>query len=266
MQFITSKDNPNVKFYRKLSENKKFRRENGMFVLEGLRIIDDAVKENAEICKIFAAESCAESFYSNTDLPDAEKYIIPDELGNKLSDTGNTQGVFAVCRIPNAVPPSEIIKSGGKYVLLHQVRDPGNLGTIIRTADAVGADGLFLSDCCDLYNPKVVRSTMGSIFRVNVSEIPFDEIFPVFGKNNIATFAAVIDSGAVSLTDIDFSEGAAVLIGNEGNGLPKEIADMCDVKMTIKMKGNINSLNAAMAAGIIMWEFTKKKDRHGNAG
>ena len=98
---------------------------------------------------------------------------------------------------------------------------------------------------------------MGSIFRVNVSEIHFDEIFPLFGENNVTTFAAVIDSDAVSLTECDFSHGAAVLIGNEGNGLPKEIADMCDVKMTIKMKGNINSLNAAMAAGIIMWEFTR---------
>ncbi len=257
MQRITSKDNPNIKLYRKLSESKKFRREKSMFVLEGVRLVEDAFRENAALCAVFAAESCAENFLSRSEISDNRLYIIPDELGNKLSDTGNTQGVFAICGMPERLSVSETVRKGGRYILLHEVRDPGNLGTIIRTADAVGVDGLFLSDCCDLYNPKVIRSTMGSIFRLNVSEGDFGEIFPVFAEKGVKTYAAVVDSDAVSLTECDFSDGAAVLIGNEGNGLPREISSICNERLTIKMQGNINSLNAAMAAGIIMWEFTK---------
>ncbi len=257
MQRITSKDNPNIKLYRKLSESKKFRREKAMFVLEGVRLFEDALRENARFYAIFVNESCAENFLSRTEIPDDRLYVISDELGDKLSDTGNTQGVFAVCGMPEKPSVSETVRKGGRYVLLHEVRDPGNLGTIIRTADAVGVDGLFLSDCCDLYNPKVIRSTMGSIFRLNVSEGDFGEIFSVFAEKGVKTYAAVVDSDAVSLTECDFSDGAAVLIGNEGNGLPREISGICDERLTIKMQGNINSLNAAMAAGIIMWEFTK---------
>ncbi len=121
----------------------------------------------------------------------------------------------------------------------------------------MGVDAVFLAECCDLYNPKTVRSTMGSLFRVNISETELDEVFPIFEKACVPTFAAVVDGNAESLTDCDFSRGGAILIGNEGNGLPKEVSDMCGKRITIKMNGNINSLNAAMASGIIMWELVK---------
>ena len=261
MQRITSKDNPNIKLYRKLSESRKYRRENGMFVLEGVRLIADAVKEGAKLHAVFVTESCMEKLGGQAGMNDlltgADCYVIPDLLGEKISDTGSTQGVFAVCGILDKPVVSDTIKSGGKYILLHSVQDPGNLGTIIRTADAVGVDAVFLSGCCDLYNPKVIRSTMGSIFRLNVSEISFEETFPLFNQRGIKTYAAVIDDDAISLTDCDFSEGGAILIGNEGNGLPAEVSELCDKKLTIKMQGNVNSLNAAMAAGIIMWELVK---------
>ena len=257
MQRITSKDNPNIKLYRKLLENKKFRRENGMFVLEGVRLISDAISENARLHSVFVTEDSAAKLDIESLRSDIDCYLIPDELKEKISDTGNTQGAFAICEALDKPVFSDTIKTGGKYILLHSVQDPGNLGTIIRTADAVGVDGVFLAECCDLYNPKVIRSTMGSIFRLNVSEVKFDEVFPVFKEQGVRTYAAVIDNDAVSLTDCDFSDGGAVLIGNEGNGLPKEISDLCDVRLTIKMQGNVNSLNAAMAAGIIMWELEK---------
>ncbi|MCH5349754.1 MAG: RNA methyltransferase [Oscillospiraceae bacterium] len=256
MQHITSKDNPNIKLYRKLASGKKHRRETGLFVLEGIRLISDAVKENAKLHSVFITESCLEKMQGEA-LDFQNTYIISEELAESMADTGSTQGVFAICEAHCKVPASDTIKSGGKYILLHSVQDPGNLGTIIRTADAVGVDGVFLAECCDLYNPKVIRSTMGSIFRLNVSEVRFDEVFPLFKERGVRTYAAVIDSDAVSLTDCDFSEGGAVLIGNEGNGLPRKVSDSCDVRLTIKMQGNVNSLNAAMAAGIIMWELEK---------
>lgn len=258
MQLITSRDNPNIKIFRKLTESKKYRRETGMFTLEGMRIITDAVRENAELHSVFITESFLEKQGGTFSFPNGTSlYIITDELGRSISDTSSAQGIFAVCKFISKPHFSDIVMRGGKYIMLCNLQDPGNLGTIIRTADAVGLDGIFLSECCDLYNPKVIRSTMGSLFRLNVSEVDFEEIFPLFKKREIPTYAAVVDGNAVSLTDCDFSEGGAVLIGNEGNGLPESVSERCTQKITIKMNGNINSLNAAMAAGIIMWELKK---------
>ncbi|MBQ8787269.1 MAG: RNA methyltransferase [Oscillospiraceae bacterium] len=261
MQKITSKDNPNIKLYVKLAGGRKYRKENGLFTLEGVRLVEDAVKENAELHSVFVTESYMKKLAQqgeSLNFPNSEKvFEIPDEIGNKMSSTDSAQGVFAICKCLEKPSFDATVKNGGKYLLLHSIQDPGNLGTIIRTADAVGVDAVFLADCCDLYNPKVVRSTMGSLFRLNVSEIKFDETFPVFAEIGVPSFAAVIDSDATSLTDCDFSKGGVILIGNEGNGLPREVSDMCTERLTIKMQGNVNSLNAAMAAGIIMWELAK---------
>lgn len=258
MQLITSKDNPNIKLFRKLTESKKCRRETGMFTLEGIRLISDAVKENAELHSVFVTESFLKKQGEALNFPKvAELLVISDELGKSISDTSSAQGVFAVCKAIEKPHFSQVVKHGGRYLLLCNLQDPGNLGTIIRTADAVGLDGVFLSDCCELYNPKVIRSTMGSMFRLNVSEVSFEEIFPLFEQRGVPSYAAVIDRDAVSLTDCDFSEGGVVLIGNEGNGLPEGVTKACEKELTIKMNGNINSLNAAMAAGIIMWELVK---------
>lgn len=260
MQRITSKDNPNIKLYRKLLTGKKYRRETGLFPLEGIRLISDAIKENAELHSVFVTEDCTDRLSQQSEaLNFPETFIISRELAENMADTDSTQGIFAICKTLDKLNFSDTIRIGGRYILLHSVQDPGNLGTIIRTADAMGVDAVFLSECCDLYNPKVIRSTMGSIFRVSVSEVHFNEVFPMFEQKGVPTFAAVIDSDAVSLTDCDFSNGGTVLIGNEGNGLPQEISDMCSVKTTIKMHGSVNSLNAAMAAGIIMWELTARR-------
>lgn len=261
MQLITSRDNPNIKLFRKLTESKKYRREMGMFTIEGARLAADAVCENAELHSVFVTESFLAKLEKQgeaLDFPNGTSiFAITDDLGKSISDTSSAQGVFAVCKFIVKPHFSQIIKQGRRYLLLCNLQDPGNLGTIIRTADAVGLDGVFLAECCDLYNPKVIRSTMGSVFRLNVSEVSFEEIFPLFEQRGVPSYAAVIDRDAVSLTDCDFSEGGVVLIGNEGNGLPENISAACKKKLTIKMNGNINSLNAAMAAGIIMWELVK---------
>lgn len=252
---IKSPDNPKIKLYRKLTEGRKYRAENGLFTFEGARLIADAAKEKAPVKTVFVTEK----FLQSGTIPkfeNAETYLISEELGKKISSTDTAQGIFAVCRTFDD-PPA--VRAGGSYVVLHNLQDPGNLGTVIRTADAVGADGVFLSGCCDLFSPKTVRATMGSLFRVKIGETALDELFPRFEQCGVPTCAAVVDGDALSLTDCDFSAGGAVLIGNEGNGLPTETADRCDRKITIKMRGNANSLNAAMAAGIIMWELTKAK-------
>jgi len=140
--------------------------------------------------------------------------------------------------------------------VLNHLQDPGNVGTLLRTADAVGADGVVLTgNCCDLYNPKVVRSAMGSMGRIKIYvEDDFSRVCNTLSELGIKTLAAVIKNG-VSVTEYDFDKPCAVVIGNEGNGLSESDADMCDEKITIRMNGNIDSLNAAVAGAIILWEM-----------
>ena len=257
---ISSKDNANIKLCRKLSDSRKARREQGLFLLEGARLVCDALKENAELHLVFftqtalkKAENGEGKYGEALNLPDGvPRFVIPDELGERISGTEGTQGIFAVCKIPSAV--NEII-SGGKYVVLHTLQDPGNMGTIIRTADALGVDGVITVGCCDPFNPKTVRSAMGALLRVNVMEMSEEEMFDLLRSKGIKTCAAVIDSDAVSVTECDFSSGAAVVIGNEGNGLSRETAEKCDERITIKMHGTADSLNAAAAASILIWEL-----------
>lgn len=259
-QYIASKENDNIKLFKKIASAKKYRSEYGLFPLEGVRLVDDAEKENAEICFVIVAETASEKLgelLGKLEEKCGKILIVPDELASSLAQTQGTQGIFAACKMPKSISVGELVKERGKYAVLVQLQDPGNMGTIIRTADAMGVDGIIAVNCCDIYNPKTVRSTMGSLFRMKIANAAEDEAFAALENKGIETFASVIDTDAVSLTDCSFKNGAAVLIGNEGNGLPRETVSRCDKKLTIKMNGNVNSLNAATAASIIMWELTK---------
>ena len=151
------------------------------------------------------------------------------------------------------------------HIVLHHPSDSGNLGTILRTADALGLDGVIYSASCDIYSPKVVRATMGSLFRVPLCCVP--DIAPVLEACRCAgveTCAAVVSGAAELVGQCRFSGGTAIVIGNEGNGLPETVADACDRRVTIPMHGTIESLNAAMAAGIILWEVQRTaQDQNG---
>ncbi len=262
MTIITSKDNPSVKLYARLSTSKKERNNYNMYVLEGYRLICEALNEGDVVSQLFFTEDAYDKYYndlSQVDLKEVKILIISNELGIKISETEKTQGIFAICRKQVSPILKNAIKQGGKYVVLYQIQDPGNLGMIIRTADAFGMDGVILSESCDLYNPKTIRSTMGSVFHISIIDnCSVDEIFEVFSTKNIESYAAVVDENAHDLKKCSFSGGRAVFIGNEGNGLPQEVAEKCTKKVTIKMAGNANSLNAAMATGIFMWEMTSR--------
>ena len=263
-QIITSKDNNNIKLYQKISSNKKYRSEFKMFPLEGLRLIKDAVSENAELHCVLVTESCMKKLSMHGEALDflteelkKKTLYISDELGEKLASTEGTQGIFAVCSALDNPSISDTIKSGGRYIILYRLQDPGNMGTVIRTADAMGVDAVIAVNCCDIFSPKTIRSTMGSLFRMKICTASSEDVFKRLRETGVTSYAAVIDSDAVSLTDCSFKDGGAVFIGNEGNGLPQDIAEECDHKLTICMHGNVNSLNAATAASIIMWELTK---------
>lgn len=256
---ITSKDNPVIKLYQKLSSSKKERLQYGLFVLEGLRITEDALREDSGITHLILTKNSYEKYGEKllqTDLKNTKLFVISNELGNRIAATDTTQGVFAICPIPAAKKP--VFTDNCRYAVLYGLQDPGNVGMIIRTADALGIDGVILSGSCDLYSPKVIRATMGSIFRMNICiENDTDALFDMLGKGGVSTAAAVIDSDTEKITDISFTGRYAVFIGNEGKGLPTEISASCTRRVTIPMNGTINSLNAAMAAGILMWELKK---------
>ena len=258
---ITSKDNPTIKLYQKLSSSKKERLQYGLFVLEGLRIVEDAFKEDSGITQLILTEKAAERWGEEllqADLRDTRTIVISNELGNRIASTESTQGVFAICRIPLQRTAESIVRENGKYLVLFGLQDPGNVGMMIRTADALGIDGVIMSGSCDLYSPKVIRSTMGSVFRMAIAvENDADALFEQLRGKGAVTSAAVIDKDAVPVTECDFTGTQAVFIGNEGNGLPSDIAQRCTRRVIIPMHGNINSLNAAMAAGILMWELKR---------
>lgn len=235
-----------------------------MFPLEGLRLIKDAAAENAELHCVMITEGCMKKLSEHGEaldfLPERARertLFISDELGERLASTEGTQGIFATCEAIDTSGISDAIKSNGRYIMLHNIQDPGNMGTVIRTADAMGINAVIAVNCCDVQSPKTVRATMGSLFRMKICVASADEAFAEFKEKNIISYAAVVGRDALSLTDCRFKDGSAVLIGNEGNGLPEEIIARCSHSLTIHMHGNVNSLNAATAASIIMWELTK---------
>lgn len=260
-EVIESKNNPKIKFYKKLMNSKKVRYGYQLFVLEGSRLIFDALKSKAPITQLYFTQTAFEKYSIDIEnlIDDSIKInVISDEIGRHISSTENTQGVFAQCGFSDNSQIAGKLKTNGKYAVLHKLQDPGNAGVIIRTADALGLDGVIFCESCDVYNPKVVRATMGSMFRIPIfRDVDAEELFIALSDIGLKTFAAVVNPDSCDVKKADFSHGGAVFIGNEGNGLDSEITAMCSQNITIKMNGNTESINAAMAAGIIMWELMR---------
>ncbi len=260
MLILTSKDNNNIKNTIKLKKSTKFRRETGLFIAEGLRVCYDAMLSNAEIITLFVTEKAIEKNSEKFDkLSDyAQKtFVVSPALFALISDTDSPQGFLCVIKALDKNGQFDTIKNGGKFLALDNVQDPNNLGTILRSAEAFGVSGVIMSkDCCDIYSPKVVRGSMGAVFR-----LPFmicNTIADFLNDNpQVCSYAAVVDSSADDITSIAFNEPCVAVIGNEGNGLKDETISACKVRMTIPMKGNAESLNASAAASIIIWEMIK---------
>lgn len=260
---ISAKDNPSIKLYRQLAKSKKERQKQNCFVLEGLRLVSDAVKNGAILSHLFWTEEGFSRWKNEMPLwkpENARCFLVTNGLGAELAQTEHAQGVYAICRIPAPSSLEEMIHSSGIYAVLHQLQDPGNVGMILRTADAMGLDGVICCNCCDIYSPKVVRATMGSLFRVPVcSGVQWESVQNICRKKKVETCAAVVAGEAELVGGCAFSSGTAIVIGNEGNGLPTAVSQACDRRLTIPMCGTIESLNAAMAAGIILWEASRKR-------
>ncbi len=256
IKVITSKDNPLIKLICGLQSSAKTRKNEGLFVLEGLRICEDGYENSIWFDKLIISKTAGEKyaekllkFFENAD----EIYEIPDSLFKKISDTSSPQGVIAVVKIPKLSPE---ISRLGRYIILENLNDPSNLGAISRTAEALGVSGIILSkDSVDPYSPKSLRASMGTLLRMPV--IILDDFANQLKASGLELYACVVDSDALPITNVKFNDGCGLLIGNEANGLTDAIKAACNEKITIPMTGNAESLNAATAAAISMWEMMK---------
>lgn len=257
---ISSKDNSLIKHITKLNKNAKYRKKTGEFIAEGVRLCVDAVKSGLKISALLISESVIDKYTEDISLlkENSEKtYCLTDSLFNDISGTKTPQGIICVLKALDKPILFDKIKGSVKLLALENIQDPSNLGTVLRTAEALGIDGVVLSeDCCDIYSPKVVRGSMGAVFR-----IPFT-ITESIGRflecnNHLTSYASVVDKTASKVTEIQFDKSCILIIGNEGNGIKKITVEKCDKAVTIPMNGRAESLNASAAAAILIWEMIK---------
>lgn len=262
LTLISSKDNRLIKEYNKLKEKKAYRKETGLFVVEGARLSYDAVVSRAKIKTAFITEDALVKYKSYTDLlvkKSGYVHTITEKVCESMADTKTSQGVFCVVEMPKNRITLEELKADGCYLLLEDIQDPGNLGTILRTAEAMGIDDVMISKgSTDIYSPKVVRASMGAVTRLNIlAELNLLETIGLLKSKGIAVYAAVANGGE-NIQNLSLGNGSAVVIGNEGNGLSQDCVNVCSKKATINMRGRAESLNAAAAATVLIWEMTKK--------
>ncbi len=254
---ITSRENSLIKLVSFLQTSAKKRQENGLFVLEGLRICLDAMENSIRFDKLIISDTAIKKYSDAVNsfaLNAKECFVIPDSLMDRISDTKSPQGIIAVCKIRDR--KSSEIDPCGRYVALENVADPANLGAVSRTAEALGASGLILSaDGCDPYSPKALRASMGTLLRVSV--FIFDDFAEELKSSGLKSFACVVDKNAESIKEQSFSGGSVVIIGNEANGITDKTKAAADKLVTIPMLGRAESLNAAAAAAIATWEMMK---------
>ncbi len=263
MQRITSKDNPTVKHIAKLIKNSAYRSDCSQFVIEGVRLCTDALDSNINIATVIVSDFALEKYSLQVErLVEVceSTFVFSDKLFSQISDTRSPQGILCVCNIS---AKKFNIDAKGVYLALEHIQDPSNMGTILRTAEALGVKGVILTeDCCDIYSPKVLRGTMGAVFRLPIHICKnMVQAVKELNSKNVTTIATVVHSNAVFVTSLTDNEKqlCAVLIGNEGNGLQLETINQCAIQATIPMLGRAESLNASVAASICMWEILRGK-------
>lgn len=260
MQTITSKDNELIKHIRKLKD-KKYRDESNEYVVEGVKLVEEAVKENAKIKQIIVCEDTTRTYEIPThimlEIARYECISVSDKIFNIITQVTNPQGIMAI--IEKNAQDAQIDYSQDIIVVLDDVQDPGNLGTILRTVDSIGLNQIIVSKgTADAFNSKVVRSTMGAIFRIKIIEVEnLAQEIKEMRKHHFKLMVTSLQTKN-SIYDIDFNK-KIIVIGNEANGVSKEIQDMADEKAKIPMLGRTESLNASVAAGVVMYEYVRQK-------
>ena len=247
MEHITSRHNPLMGHIRKLAGSAAYRWETGEFLCDSPKLLQEALLWQAEITAVVTISPLPR-------LPEHIRQVqVPEDVMASISPVKTPQGVLFTCRLPQAPLPRSL--TGRRYVLLDGVQDPGNVGTIWRTADALGADGLILvNGCADPWNPKTVRATMGACFRLPVYETAADGLAPWLGEQGLPLYATALREDTVDLREAELSR-CAVVIGSEGRGVSEGLLSQSAKTLKIPMRARCESLNAAAAATVVLWEM-----------
>ena len=257
---ITSTSNARVKELVQLQKKSKVRNEQGVFLVEGVKMYQEIPQE--QLVKVYVSETFADKQKEEINrLKDRRKLeYLSDHVFQYVSDTKTPQGILCVVRQSTYCLEDILEAEDAHLLVLDNLQDPGNLGTILRTAEGAGVTGIIISkESVDIYNPKVIRSTMGSIYRVPFVYVEdLKEAIAKVKAHGIFTYAAHLD-GKNSYDKEDYTKKTAFLIGNEGNGIRKEIADLADTWIRIPMQGQVESLNAAIATSVLMFETARQR-------
>ncbi len=259
---ITSRENPAVRRAVKLMTSPRERRKSGLIICEGARLCCDAAQSGVQGEELFCTAEAMEKYADYVEkLRERTKaaYIITEDIAKKIGDTDSPQGVFLVARAPGVENDLSGLKQTGQYVLLEGLQDPSNVGTVFRTAEALGVSGVIVTEnSASCFSPKALRAGMGAMFRIPIyrtDDAP--AAMRAAAARCMRPMAAVPREDASDVTAIQFFSGAIMCIGNEGNGLTRELIEACPEKVTIPMNGRAESLNAATAAAILMWEMMR---------
>ena len=249
LERITSRQNPLMVRLKKLGSDKKARRQEGAFLCEGAKLVEEAIRWQAGVETLVVAEGICPP----EGLPAGVRLVeVPADVLKSVSTVDTPQGMLAVCTTPALTPPEEL--TPGRYLVLDGVQDPGNVGTVWRTADAFGADGIFLlPGCAEPFSPKTVRSTMGACFRLPVWETDLEQLTALLKEAELPLYATALSDHTADVRQADLSR-AAVVIGSEGRGVSRPVLDACALTLKIPMRSRCESLNAAVAASVVLWE------------
>ncbi len=253
MEHITSRTNPLMVRVRKIRDDRKVRRKEKLFLCDGVKMLEEALQWHAPIETIILSEDLADT----ETPPDVRTVVVPGELMQSISPMEAPQGALFLVRMPDLAPPE--ILTGSHYLILDGLQDPGNVGTILRTADAFGCDGLLLTNhCADPFNPKTVRSTMGAIFRMPIWEVDSAELSALMHRSQLKLAATALRDDTISLSDANFDH-TAIIIGSEGSGVSADLLSQCETTIRIPMEATCESLNAAVAAAVVLWEQYRRR-------
>ena len=264
---ITSNNNAKVKQVVQWQTKAKERRKDHVFLAEGIRMCEEAPVKNVR--EVYLTEELEQKIRQNAQNGDTAFWdklqqtgyeTVSPEVFAKMADTQTPQGILTVLEQPVYDLIQLLEQPDPLFLMLENLQDPGNLGTIFRTAEAAGVTGIIMSrDCVDIYNPKTIRSTMGALYRMPFLYVDdLKETIHTLKEQNIKSYAAHLD-GKNTYDKEDYRQGTAFLIGNEGNGLREEIAQCADTWIRIPMCGQVESLNAAVAATVLMFEVSRQR-------
>lgn len=250
METVTSRQNRRVRELRELCRDGDFRRREGLYVCDGDKLLQEARRSGARVQTVFWKGGRPEGLPAFQD-----EVLLSEDLYDYVSPMKNSPGPLFTVQMPEA---GETASSPVTSVLvLEGVQDPGNVGTVLRTADAFGVSAVILLEgCADLYAPKTVRATMGAIFRQRVLQMKREALPEFCKRNELPLYAAALSENARDIWELSLHR-AAVCVGSEGSGLSRELRDLCGGEVIIPMRGAAESLNAAVAAAILMWEMTR---------